>query len=419
MSASLPGTSDYSPFGRTVGVLCLIGVLVVGQLYSVIPLFGPISHEWHVPVTSTAWMMTAFGLAYAVGFLVSGPLSERFGARQVLVIGLLVTAATTGAVGTAHDLTTGCALRALQGLTASSFAPAAFAYISANVAPARRPVALTYLTSSFLASAVISQVSSQSVNGAQGWRWVFFGSAPLLALAALLVLVTTRGGTAQSAVPTATIGQTFNSMGRLLTNPTLLLAYAATLTILAGFVATYTAVQVAGPPSMVGHPQALLALRASALPAMLLVPVFAGPLARVTTAVRVPAAFVLGATSIVAASFLKDHTIALVVALFLFVTAVAIATPGLVEMIASLAGPAKGASVTLYAFILFIGASIGPQFAAAVGSSGFGGIIRSAAVLLVAGAVVAIAAGRAVGRGKHSRVGRAQRTRTGPSHALR
>ncbi|WP_354640878.1 MFS transporter [Kitasatospora camelliae] len=413
-----PPTPPYAPFGRTVGVLCLIGVLVVGQLYTVIPLFAGMGRDWSVPVGSAAWTMTAFGLSYAVGFLLSGPLAERFGARRVLALGLLATGLATAAVAAAPSLGAACALRALQGLCASTFAPSAFAYLSTNLAPDRRPVALTYLTSSFLASAVIAQVCAQTAGGAAGWRGVFLGAGVLLVSAAGLVMATLRTRLS-AAGPSPRLSQTFASMGRLLANPTLLLAYGATLTILAGFVATYTAVQVAGPPAMVGHPQALLALRASALPAMLLVPLGAPLLARVTTAVRVPAAFVLAAASIITASFLKDHTIVLAVALFSFVVAVAIATPGLVEMIASLAGPAKGASVTLYAFVLFVGASVGPQFAGALGDTGFGGIIRSAAILLSVGAVVAIAAGRAVGRGRHSRVGGRRPPRSRGRHADR
>ncbi|GGN72649.1 hypothetical protein [Nocardia rhizosphaerihabitans] len=52
----------------------------------------------------------------------------------------------------------GLAARILQGLTASFFAPAAFAYLAERIAPARRVFALTCLTSSFLGAGVVAQV---------------------------------------------------------------------------------------------------------------------------------------------------------------------------------------------------------------------------------------------------------------------
>ncbi|CAL9474196.1 Multidrug export protein EmrB [Streptomyces sp. enrichment culture] len=122
-------------------------------MYVVLPLFEPMSHSFGTSAGSMTWLATGFGLAYAMGFLFSGPLSDRYGPRQVILYGLLATTVTTLLTALASGLGTGIALRVLQGVTASSFAPAAFSCIATRVAPERRAVALSCATSGFLAAA--------------------------------------------------------------------------------------------------------------------------------------------------------------------------------------------------------------------------------------------------------------------------
>ncbi|NYI08260.1 MFS transporter [Allostreptomyces psammosilenae] len=396
-AAAPPPSADASPpttvaFGRTVTALALTGMLVVGQLYSVLPLLGQMADDWGVDAAATSWTVTSFGLAYAAGFLLSGPLAQRHGERRVIILGLVATAVTTAAVGFAPGLAAACALRALQGLTSATFAPAAFSYLTVHVPPARRPAALTWLTSSFLAAAVVWQVAAQLVTRAGGsWSGVFWLCAPLMLLAALAVRALLRPDgprPAQAASPV-------RAMGRVLAQPRLLAAYGSTLTVLGGFVAVYTAAQVAGPESVATDPGALLALRASALPAMLLAPLVIPLLGRFPAARRVAVALGVAALTTVAASFTGDSVTALGCALFVLVGATAFAAPGLVETVGGAAGADRGPAVTLYTFFLFVGASLGPQFAQALRSTGFGGITLAVAALLAVGCALALLAGGA------------------------
>lgn len=379
----------WSPAGRTTALLTVTGILVVGQMYVVLPLLDPMAESFSASPGTATWMATGFGLAYATGFLFAGPLADRYGPRQIIVLGLLATTLTTLAVPLATNLATGCALRAVQGLAAASFAPAAFSAIATGLAPHRRPLALTCVTSGFLAAAVLVQVASQALEALAGWRTVFLAFGPLMALAAVSarrVLAADGGDRA------ATVRSAFAAMPRLLATPRLLLLYAATSTLLGGFVALYTAVSLAGPPGVAGDDGALLWLRAGALPAMVAVPLLTGALGRVPGRVRLPAALGLAGLAALAASGLGGSVVALGAVLLLLVAGIAIAAPALVEAVTAAGGSARGAAVALYACAMFIGASLGPQLANSLADWGFAGVVRVVAAVFAAGAALSLTA---------------------------
>ncbi|MFE3990006.1 MFS transporter, partial [Nocardia tengchongensis] len=174
---TVPHVHAPAPPGRTIGAVCAVGILVVGQLYVVLPVLNRIAGDWDTSKSAATWTTTAFGLAYGAGFLVTGPLSDRWGRRPVIVGGLAASVISSLLVAAAPGLVTGLSARILQGLTASFFAPAAFAYLSERIAPERRIFALTCLTSSVLGAGVVAQVLAQLIGNALGWRAIFVAGA--------------------------------------------------------------------------------------------------------------------------------------------------------------------------------------------------------------------------------------------------
>lgn len=383
--------AGWAPTGRTTAVLALTGMLVVGQMYAVLPLFAPMSRAFEVPADQLTWLATAFGIAYAFGFLICGPLADRYGRRRVITVGLVAFAVSTAAVAAATTLPSAITLRAVQGLTAATFAPAAVAYITEHVEPSRRAVAMTWLTSGFLAAAVVLQVFAQVLSAAAGWETVFLASAAVLASAAFAGR-SLRKDTDRGRAVTARAA--FVAMPRLLTRPRMLALYGATATLLGGFVTVYSAVALAGPPSVAGDPAALLVLRASALPVLLVLPVMTMMTARYGASRRITVGLATAAISALAASLVGGNVLALGVVLLAFVGGIGTAGPALMETIAARAeGSTRGAAVALYACVMFIGASLGPQLAGALAGLGFAAIVQAAAGFLAVGALLAAAGG--------------------------
>ncbi|MEV6238348.1 MFS transporter [Lentzea sp. NPDC051838] len=371
----------WAPFAPTVWLLAPLGIVVVGQMYTVIAMLPSMAVSYGTTAGSLAWLASAFGIAYAAGFLVAGPATDSYGPRTVITAGLIATAVATALVPWAPNLLVTGVLRVLQGATAACFVPAAFAYVTDRIEPSRRAVALTWITGGSIAATVLMQLTAQVISSALSWRAVFLLSAAAMLACVPVVRAVLRPSTsAGSPNPRAA----FVAMAGLLARPRLLVGYVLAMVLMSSFVGIYTIVTLAGPATVAGDPTALLILRASALPAVVAVPLLTPKLVRLSQPARVIGGGVLALVTVLAAALWSTNVVALGVFLLFFVAAVAATSPALIEFIAGQAGQAKGAAVALYAFLLFVGASLGPVLVGAVAGWGFTGVLFLFAGLIAA-----------------------------------
>ncbi|MEV6209372.1 MFS transporter [Kitasatospora sp. NPDC051914] len=72
----------WAPAALTTLLLTALGVLMVGQMYAVLALLNPMATALGTTPGQATWTATAFGFAYAAGFLLAGPLSDRHGPHR-------------------------------------------------------------------------------------------------------------------------------------------------------------------------------------------------------------------------------------------------------------------------------------------------------------------------------------------------
>lgn len=350
-----------APFTVTAILVAATAIVVLSQLYGAIPLFAPVQSAFEVDSGAAAWVQGAFGIAYAVGFIAWGPLVDRAGPRRVMLIGLVALTVTTALTPFAPSFPWLIAGRVLQGAVAASFAPAAFAYLGARVASERRGLSISVLTSSFLASAVIGQIVAQAVVGALDWRWFFWGGAVLLVLGAAairIVFLPDLPALATSAHP-------FRVLGGLLARAPVLVLVLTTVLVLGPMIALYTAIGNTG----VTEGNTLLALRASALPALIWAPFGNKWLGRVAPGRRLVGAFLIAAVASVSLLFVSGSVVGVGIAMFVLAAAVAVAAPAMIQVLAGYAPEARGSITALYTCALFLGASLAPSLVATADAS--------------------------------------------------
>lgn len=85
---------------RTLLVACALAV--VSLLYLPLPILPQLA-QTHGLGSAAAGVISAFGLAYASGFLIFGPLSDRLGRRRVMVCGLMALALVTALLAAAKS----------------------------------------------------------------------------------------------------------------------------------------------------------------------------------------------------------------------------------------------------------------------------------------------------------------------------
>ena len=353
--------NDFPAGLGTVTVLVVTALAVLSQLYAAIPLLTPVGEE--LGGSATFALSTSYGLCYAVGFLLWGPVADRYGRRRVMLIGLCLLAPTTLACGFTASLPALALARGAQGLTASSFPPVALAYLSEAVTPRHRATAIGAMSTAFLVAGITGQIGAQAITQRFGWPWVFLGSTCLLVICTLAVVWLAHEPHHTRA--TSSLSRQFLTITRLLTRSDVLCLCGAHLTLLLSFVAMYTGLGLHLTAS--GHdPGAVFLIRLAGLPGMF-VALAAGPLGRLLggDAGLARAGFLIAAAGLVAEALTPGVLLGLGAASLLFVAGIALAVPAMINLFGQAAAPRRGSGMAVNGFILFIGASLGPVLATA------------------------------------------------------
>lgn len=360
MSRSVPSSAASASRGAVI-LLVLTALAVLTQLYAAIPLLDLVGVA--LGGDATVALMTSFSLAYAVGFLVWGPISDRFGRKRVMALAIGALVMSTLLCGVATSLPVLGVLRGLQGLAAAGFAPVALAYLTEAVVPARRAGAVGAMATAFLVAGIVGQVVASVIALRLGWNWFFIIFAIVLtgSFGLLLALVVEPSRQADA----SSLGAQFAVLLRMLTGHKMMCLSGAHITLLLSFVALYTA--LGGRLSQLGMPEsAILLIRLAALPAMFLC-LAAGWLAKRLGVVRVARlGFGVAALGLLAVACSGGHLFGITVASIVHVAGVALAVPTMITLFGETSAPNRGSGMAINGFVLFVGASLGPILAGLV-----------------------------------------------------
>ncbi|MEV5836314.1 MFS transporter [Nocardia sp. NPDC052112] len=365
--------------GRTLPVFVLSALLATGQMYIPIPLFTAMKADWNVGAGVMTWIISAFAFGYAGGFVLFGPLSDRYGHRRVLVTGMIVAAVVTLLTGLSFSAPIAVGLRVAQGLVVGSIPPAIMAYIATRITPAHRAVVTMSVATSFLAATVLAQIAAQAVVAAFPWRTMFIGSAvAFLALAFVLRAVMLDDAPTGRDKPLA---HSYAAIPAVLRIKALLPMLAAGALAMAVMVGVYTGIEITGLVKGSGE---LLALRAGALPVMFALPLLAIPLSRLTKPGQMVLGVLIAATAMVIATFEGTHLAVLTILLAVLVGGLGVIAPAVLQTAGELGGEARAAASSVAMFSFYVGATAGPLVAATAAPHGFSVLAWTLAILLVA-----------------------------------
>ena len=354
-------TSPAYPAGSSAtATLVVTALLVLTQLYAAIPLLAPISAD--LRGNATVALSTAFSLTYAAGFLIWGPVSDHYGRRRIMALALGILIASTVCCALAPSLPVLAALRAIQGLSASGFAPVALAYLSETLEPPRRAGAIGAMSTSFLVAGIFGQVLASLVALHLGWRWFFPLCGGLLAVALAVVLAVVHDAAPASGPSGSSLRGQFASLGRLAVRPAVLALSLAHVTLLMVFVAMYTG--IGGHLESLGmRPSTIILVRLMALPAMFLSLGAGRFAARRSWAQIARLGFGVSALGMLGEALLAESLAGLVAGSVVYVAGVALAVPAMISLYGQVSAPNRGSGMALNGFILFVGTSAGPLLA--------------------------------------------------------
>ncbi|MGX9526245.1 MFS transporter [Alcaligenes nematophilus] len=353
--------SDAQAVGTGLRALMVVCALaVVSLLYLPLPILGVLKQSHSIDATG---MVSSFGFAYAAGFLIFGPLSDRVGRRNVMVAGLLALVGATVVLAVASTSWSLMVGRVLQGLAASSFPPVAIAYLAERGSPRQRVWSVAWMSTAFLSAGLLGQIYGGLVAGPWGLAAAFWPLCLVFALTAWCLWK--KPADMQAGQGLSGFFSNYKAIGGLLADARLRRVYLPAFFLLMCFVAFYMTLDSKLGMQFAQLGMSPLMTRAVMAPAFLTPLLVAVVMSKLGPERTLCAGLACAAAGLALSAWAgEEHLMALLGASFLFVAGLGISVPSLIARVAAVSDiSVRGLAVSLYTFVLFIGASLGPWLA--------------------------------------------------------
>jgi MFS family permease len=138
-----------------------------------------ISRAFHADLPTVEWTTTIYSLFFGATMLLWSKLGSIHGHRRMFIAGSCVFAAGSALVGCSPNIGTMIAMRALQGIGAAMFNPAAIALIALLFSPGERPLAYGINGMATSIGVALGYVLGGAVVESVGWRWAYYVNLPI------------------------------------------------------------------------------------------------------------------------------------------------------------------------------------------------------------------------------------------------
>ena len=138
-----------------------------------------IREDLDASINQTVWVSAVYLLTFAVPLLIAGRLGDKFGQRNVYLVGIALFTLGAVACSLAPSIEVLIALRAVQGLGASLANPQPLSVINRIFPRNRRGAAMGTWSAVAGSAGLFGPVAGGLLVGTVGWRWTFFIYLPL------------------------------------------------------------------------------------------------------------------------------------------------------------------------------------------------------------------------------------------------
>lgn len=146
-----------------------------------------VQRELGLSVTDLEWVASSYVLSFGALLLPGGRLTDLFGRRSVLTVGVVVFTAASAAAAVADSGGTLIAARTVQGVGAALIIPASLALVAADLPARRQSMAIGLWTAALAVALAMGPVVGGFVTQQWSWGWVFALNIPFGIVALLLM----------------------------------------------------------------------------------------------------------------------------------------------------------------------------------------------------------------------------------------
>jgi EmrB/QacA subfamily drug resistance transporter len=178
-----------SPSSKTA--LVMLGVMLTLMLASldqtIVATAMPRIVQEFDGLSHLSWVFTAYMLASAVTVPIYGKLTDIFGRRNLILLGVLIFLAGSALSGLSQSMTQLIIFRGLQGIGGGAIMVNSFAIVGDLFPPAQRGKYQGLLGAVFGVTAIAGPLLGGWLTDAFSWRWIFYVNIPI-GLAAFMVM---------------------------------------------------------------------------------------------------------------------------------------------------------------------------------------------------------------------------------------
>jgi len=182
------GDGLWSPRHRslTVGLVLTI-TFIASEALAVVTIMPVVARDLG-GLKLYGWVFSAFMLGNVVGIVAAGRQADRSGPARPFVGGLALFGAGLAIAGLATSMPMLVAGRALQGIGAGAVPAIAYVSIGRSLPERLQARMMAVLSTAWVVPGMIGPAISAAVASLVGWRWVFLGLLPVVAVAGSIAL---------------------------------------------------------------------------------------------------------------------------------------------------------------------------------------------------------------------------------------
>ena len=187
--AEARGTPRSAELDREI--LVLGGVVILGTIMSIldvtivnvaVPTLGA---DFDTSISTIQWVMTGYMLAFASVIPLTGWATERFGAKRVWLLSLLLFMLGSALSAAAWSIGSLIAFRVLQGLGGGMILPVGQTILAQAAGPQRMGRVMSVIGVPMLLGPILGPVIGGAIVDEVSWRWIFIINLPIGVLAVL------------------------------------------------------------------------------------------------------------------------------------------------------------------------------------------------------------------------------------------
>lgn len=182
---------DLTPREKVFTIVgTLLGLLLAALDQTIVGTAGPaMQRDLHISPTLYPWITSAYLVASTVMVPIYGKLSDLFGRKPILLLGIGLFLLGSLACGVSQSTGFLIASRALQGVGSAALFTSAFAVVADIFAPAERGKYQGIFGSAFALSSIVGPLLGGFLTDTLSWHWVFLVNLPLGAVAVTFIVV--------------------------------------------------------------------------------------------------------------------------------------------------------------------------------------------------------------------------------------